>query len=88
VSEVFAAGRIADLILGLLVVEGVVLFAWWRITGRGLAPALFAGNLLAGAGFVLALRGALVQSWWGWIGLALALALVGHVVDLWRRWRD
>lgn len=36
---------------------------------------------------MLALRGALVGAWWGWIGLCLAASLLAHLADLRRRWQ-
>jgi hypothetical protein len=36
---------------------------------------------------MLALRGALVGAWWGWIAVGLLAALVAHLFDLQRRWR-
>ena len=77
-AELFASGRIVDLILLLMVVEAVVLIAWVRRMD-------LLGNLVAGAALLLALRGALADIWWGWIALCLALALLAHIVDLWRR---
>jgi hypothetical protein len=85
-SDLFASGRIVDLILGLMVIEGVVLFAYHRTTGRGIAPAVVIPNLVAGGALLLALRGALVGASWGWIALCLAAGLVAHLADLRHRW--
>ena len=86
-SALFASGRIVDLVLAFTVIEGLLLLALHRRTGRGLAPADLLGNLAAGISLMLALRAALVGAWWGWIGLCLAASLVAHVADLHRRWR-
>jgi len=86
-SGLFASGRIVDLILAFTLLEGLVLAALYRKTGRGVAPADLLGNLASGISLMLALRGALVGAWWGWIGLCLAGSLVAHLVDLRRRWR-
>jgi len=86
--EFFTSGRIADLIVLLMVVEGVLLIAYRRRTGRGIAGRALWGNLASGACLLLALRGALVGAHWTWIALALAGALVAHLADLRCRWRE
>lgn len=79
-AELFATGRIVDLILLVMVLEAAMLIAWTRSTD-------LLGNLLAGAGLLLALRGALAGIWWGWIALCLGAALLAHLADLWQRCR-
>lgn len=86
VSELFVGGRVADLVLAVMLVEALGLAAIHRRTGRGLPPAAVLLNLAAGAALLLALRGALVGAGWGWIALALTGALVAHVADLRQRW--
>lgn len=85
-ADFFSTGRIVDLILGLMVIECLFLFAWWRLTGRGLAPGALAANLASGACLLMALRGALTGVGWGWIALCLMAALLAHCADLRRRW--
>ncbi|MFZ5558099.1 MAG: hypothetical protein ACOZDY_15495 [Pseudomonadota bacterium] len=86
-AELFAGGRIVDLILGLMVAEGLVLAIYRRRTGRGIALPDLAVNLLAGACLMLALRAALAGSGWVWAAAWLAAALLAHLADLGRRWR-
>jgi hypothetical protein len=86
-SELFASGRIVDLVLALTALEGLLVVAYHRRTGRGVAPADFLSNLLSGICLMLAVRGALVGAWWGWIALCLLAALVAHLADLRRRWQ-
>lgn len=86
VSELFVSGRVADLVLAVMLVEALGLVAIHRRTGRGLPPAAVLLNLAAGAALLLALRGALVGAGWGWIALALTGALVAHLADLRQRW--
>lgn len=83
----FTSGQVVDLILGLMLLEGMALAVYHVKTGRGLTPGDLLGNLLAGAFLLLALRTALVQAWWGWMALSLAAALLAHLADLRRRWR-
>jgi hypothetical protein len=87
VSELVASGRIVDLILGFMLLEGLALALWHRRTGRGLAPLDVLANVLAGACLLLALRAALVGAAWFWIAFALSAALFAHLLDLARRWR-
>lgn len=85
-SGLFASGRIIDLVLLLTLIEGLVLAAHRRRTGRGLPlPALLA-TLAPGICLMLAVRGALVGAWWGWIATCLAASFVTHVGDLRSRW--
>ena len=69
-DRLFASGRIVDLILALVALEALGLLAYHRRTGRGPAPADALSNLLSGACLMLALRGALVGAWWGWVRAA------------------
>jgi len=85
VAELFAGGRIVDLVLALVVLEALALWIHHRRTGRGIAPADFLPNLAAGACLLLALRAALAGSGWIWIAAWLAAALAAHLADLARR---
>ncbi|MEQ1718591.1 MAG: hypothetical protein ABL907_21835 [Hyphomicrobium sp.] len=87
-ESLFASGRIADLIVGLMLAEGVILTLVFRGSQNGLKPALIWSNLIAGAALVLALRSALTGNGWQWTALWLAAALVGHAIDLLVRWRS
>lgn len=84
-NELFASGRIVDLILAFMALEAVVLVVYHRRTGRGVAPSDLVPNLLAGVFLLLALGGALSGTWWGWIALALVASLTAHLADLRRR---
>jgi hypothetical protein len=86
-SELFATGRIVDLILGLVVLEALAVTVYCARTGRGVAPGDLFPNLLAGAFPLLVLRFALAGAPWHWIALCLPAALVSHIMDLRRRWR-
>lgn len=73
----FASGLAADLVLGVLALEGLWLAAVkrWRvaaITGL-LGPAVL---------IVLGLRAALVGADWWWVALPLAASLPLHLYDL------
>jgi hypothetical protein len=87
VAGLFASGRIVDLVLGLVLLEGLLLLAIRHRTGEGVAPAELVAFLLAGAFLMLALRAALTGAAWGWVALWLLAALVAHLSDLRLRWR-
>lgn len=84
-SQLFASGRIADLVLLVLVLEGLAL-AVLGARGRRVPPlGAVLPFLVAGGFFALALRGALVGAAWPWIAAALLGALGAHLADLARR---
>lgn len=87
-AELFASGRLIDVILCLVLVEAIALTVIHRLTGRGVAARELIGLLLAGGFLLLALRAALTDSAWLWVALWLTLALVAHIADLAMRWRS
>ena len=81
-QALISSGGIADLLIGLIVLEALAL-AWRRPARlRQAWP-----SLAAGSGLALALRCALTAAPWPWIALSLAAAGAAHGVDVWRRWR-
>ena len=84
-GELFASGRIVDLILALMAAEALVAVALYRRRGRRQQLADLLAYLASGACLLLALRFALTQGWWGWIALCLAAAFVVHLTELRRR---
>jgi hypothetical protein len=86
VETLIASGRIVDLIVGLMVLEGIALSAYWLARGRGIAPLDLIVNLLAGVALLVALRAALTGAGWRTIAGVLVFAGVMHVIDLARRW--
>ena len=87
-SELFETGRIIDLILVFMALEGGILWLYRRATGRGVrAPTLIA-TLFAGGSLLLALRGALTGSSWEWVAAWLTAGLVAHLNDLRCRWNN
>lgn len=87
-TALFTSGRIVDLILAMVVLEALVLLAYKFLTGRGIAAVSLLINLLAGAFLLMALRSALIESYWAWTAAWLAAALFAHVADLAQRWRS
>ena len=91
-AELFASGRaidlaLIDLALAVTALEAVLVVAYFRRTGRGIAPGDFLGNLASGACLMVALRCGLTGAAWPWIALFLLAALAAHLADLRRRWR-
>jgi hypothetical protein len=85
IASFFASGLAADVILLVLLLELVALSVMYQRTGRGIPPLDLVFSLGAGAGLVLAFRGALVGAGLGWIGAALLLSFALHIADQVRR---
>jgi hypothetical protein len=85
VHELFASGRIVDIILGLIALEAAFFAALRSRSGLALDLTGLLYNSAAGAFLLLALRVALVQGHWIWAALSLLAALAAHALDVWRR---
>jgi hypothetical protein len=79
-SALILSGHIVDLIIAILAIEVLVLATWRR---AGLVTPIIAA--LPGAFLLLALRAALMDAGWMWIGLWLTASFPAHLADLWRR---
>jgi hypothetical protein len=79
-SAFILSGHIIDVIIAVLAIEVLVL-ALWRRTGL-VTPIIAA---LPGAFLLLALRAALTDAGWLWIGFWLTVSFPAHLADLWRR---
>jgi hypothetical protein len=86
-ADLFASGRLFDVILMVVVLEAAVLLAYWRRTRRGIAPFDLLPNLCAGAFLLLALRATLAGRGWTIVSGCLAAAGLAHLIDVYRRWR-
>jgi hypothetical protein len=86
-ADLFATGRVADVILSIMVLEVAVLWLYRRTTGRGPTIVRILPNLVSGGCLVIALRLALSGTTWTWIAIALSAALAAHLWDLSRQWR-
>jgi hypothetical protein len=86
-ADLFASGRLVDLILIVVVIEAAILLLVWRYTRRGIAPGDLLSNLCAGAFLLLALRIILGGAGWMPASGCLAAAGVAHLIDVSRRWR-
>ncbi len=86
VLGLFSISHLVDAVIALTLMEIVVLFAYHRITGRGLAPRDFFSNMLSGLFLMFALRCSLADVGWPWIVLFLASAGLAHALDMESRW--
>ena len=87
-ETLFASGHIVDAIALIMAIELIVLLAYKRISGRGIAPAQIICNAAAGLGLLLALRSALTGLPWPSTAAWLLAALCGHLADLKVRWQS
>ncbi len=87
-SELLAGPRLIELIIAITLLEGLALTAYFRFTGKGVAPREFAANLLSGLCLMFALRNALLGQSGGVTALFLSVSGLIHASDLWRRWKS
>jgi hypothetical protein len=79
--------HLIDLIAAGTLLEGVCLYAMYRLRGIGPPPVDYLPNIVSGVLLMLSLRSALAQSaWWMVAGFLLGAGVV-HWFDLARRWR-
>jgi hypothetical protein len=86
-AELFASGRLVEVILVIVAIEAAFLLIFWRSTGRGVSPYDLLPNLCAGAFLLIALRLAIGSAGWELCCASLAAAGAFHLVDVNRRWR-
>lgn len=84
----FDSGHIVDAIIALMAIETVLLVALRRRVASGPSPASLILMIAAGLFLLIALRGALTGAPWPMLALALFAALIAHLADLWRRWKE
>jgi hypothetical protein len=87
-ADLFANGRVVDLILVVVVIEAAALILYWRRARRGVAPFDLLPNLCAGAFLLLALRVTLAGDGGLTATGCLAAAGLAHLTDVYRRWRN
>lgn len=80
-EALFSSGHAVDIVLVVLVMEGIVLI----VRGRNAADIFW--MLLPAALILLALRAALTDMDWPWIAGFLAASFPAHLIDLQRRAR-
>jgi hypothetical protein len=88
VEQLISSGRIVDLIVCVMIVEGLLLTVLQRRLGFELPLSRIIPMLLAGLFLLLALRVSLQGGSWTWIALWLLAALIAHMLDLVARLRS
>ena len=78
---------VADLLMTVMLAEGVTLTLIYKRTRKGIAPIPLFCSLAAGLFLVLALRAVLVGASWQWVAASLVGALIAHVADICVRWQ-
>ncbi len=80
-EQLFASGRVVDVILALMLAEYFGLRLYMHRKG-GIGSLGLEGYLLSGAFLLLALRVSLTGGPWVWIAGLLAAAFAVHLIDL------
>lgn len=76
-----------DIILALMVAQGLAIIGLRRMGWALVAPRDYVFNALPGACLLLALRSALVDAPWTWVAACLLAGLLTHWLELWHRAR-
>lgn len=88
ISTFFLDGRIAYLVLAVMLVEALLLMWLSRRSNSHFSIASIASALLPGFFLALALLVALTRGAWFWIALALIGALITHLIDMRMRFQS
>lgn len=87
--EAFYQGPlVVDIAIAFITVEALLLWAWHKFTGRGLALKDCLLTIVSGACLMAALRCALTPNGWPGMALFLICAGIAHGADLRSRWRN
>jgi len=87
-QSLYAGPLVADIAIGFIVVESLLLCLLYVLRGWGLAPSEYGLTVLSGLFLMLALRCALTPDGWPGMGVFLIAAGLAHGADLRRRFRQ
>ena len=87
-QSLYVGPMVADIAIGFIVLETVLLWLLYTVRGWGLAPAEYVLPVLSGLFLLLALRCALPPDGWPGMGAFLIAAGLAHGADLRRRFRQ
>lgn len=87
-EQLYQGPLVVDIAIGFISLESLLLWAFHKFTGRGLALADCVLTILSGACLMLALRCALTPEGWPGVAFFLIAAGIAHGADLRSRWRD
>ena len=86
-SPAFDLAHLIDAVIVFTLVECLLLVAYHRVTGKGVAPRDFFVNLVSGLCLMLALRCLVRDAAATWVALWLLAAGIAHGGDMLMRWR-
>ena len=87
-QSLYVGPMVADIAIGFIVLETLLLWLLYTVRGWGLAPAEYVLTVLSGLVLMLALRCALTPDGWPGMGAFLIAAGLAHGADLRRRFRQ
>jgi hypothetical protein len=83
----FSMAQLVNAVFVFTLIECLVLVAYHRSTGKGVAPRDFLANMVSGLCLMLALRSLAVDAGAAWVAVCLAAAGAAHGVDMLMRWK-
>ncbi len=87
INDLVSLPVLVDAVIAFTLLEGLLLAAHHRVTGKGVGLRDFGINMLSGLCLMLALRAGLRDQGAGWVSLFLLFAGVAHGADIVLRWR-
>lgn len=84
-ADLFANGRIIDIVLLVVALEAACLALYRVYASKGLTLVQIFSALAPGVALMLALRAALLDSAWITIAFWLIASFVAHLYDMWQR---
>lgn len=85
--EGFGIASLIDAVIVFTLIECIVLVAYHRSTGKGVAPRDFSVNMVSGLCLMLALRCLATDAGVAWVVVFLAAAGFAHGIDILMRWK-
>ena len=87
-EQLYQGPLVVDIAISFITLEALLLWAFHKLTGRGLALEDCMLTILSGACLMLALRCALTPDGWPGMALFLIAAGIAHGTDLRNRWAN
>ena len=85
-EQLYQGPLVVDIAIGFITLESLLLWAFHKFTGRGIALADCVLTIVSGVCLMLALRCALTPDGWPGMALFLIAAGIAHGADLRARW--
>jgi hypothetical protein len=87
-QDIYQTPLVVDIAIGFILIESAALWAFHKVTGRGLAVRNCWLTILSGLSLMLAMRCALTPGLWPGMALFLITAGLAHGADLRARAKD